>query len=235
MRGQRTDGKVTVTLAAQEPSAIIRYTTDGTLPVASSPIYGKPVEAALPVTISATSFASDGSPLARVRTQRFDAQTLASYDGNALQACPKGDLGLRVPLLPDATSPAPVYNVDLMNSCWRVTNVPLDGAVTMVIDGAWLARNYGLAHDASKVKVRASRTPAGEFEVHLDTCSGPLAASMPLPTDALPGRTYRVTAPLAAHGGTHDLCILSTAPVRGSLSGVSRVSFHSSASRRATP
>jgi hexosaminidase len=238
MRGQRSPeagDKVTVTLVAQEPSATIRYTTDGTLPVASSPVYGRPIEVALPVTISATTFATDGSPLARVRTQRFDAQTLASYDGNALEACPKGDLGLRVPLLPDATSPAPVYNVDLMNSCWRVANVPLDGVVTIAIDGAWLARNYGLAHDASKVKMRASHTPAGEFEVHFDTCSGPLAASMPLPTDALPGRTYRVTAPMGAHGGTHDLCILSTAPVRGSLSGISRVSFNSPASLHATP
>jgi hexosaminidase len=238
MRGQRSPGagdKVAVTLSAQEPSATIRYTTDGSLPVASSPAYGKPIEAALPVTINATTFAADGSPLARVRTQRFDAQTLASYDGNALEACPKGDLGLRVPLLPDATSPAPVYNVDLMNSCWRVPNVQLDGAAAMVIDGAWLARNYGLAHDASKVKVRAARTPAGELEVHLDTCSGPLAASMPLPTEALPGRTYRVTAQMAAHGGTHDLCILSTAPVRGALSGISRVSFTSAASLRATP
>lgn len=238
MRAQHSHGaggKVSVTLVAQEPSATIRYTTDGTVPVASSPMYAKPIEAALPLTISATTFATDGSPLARVRTQRFDAQTLASYDGNALEACPKGDLGLRVPLLPDATSPAPVYNVDVMNSCWRLTNVPLDDVAAIDIDGAWLARNYGLAHDASKVTRRASRTPAGELEVHLDTCSGPLAASLPLPTDTLPGRTYRLSASMAAHGGTHDLCILSTAPIQGSLPGVGRISFDSPASLRATP
>lgn len=237
MRAQRssTSGdKVTVTLAAQEPSATIRYTTDGTVPGASSPAYGGPIDAALPITVSATTFAANGQALARVRTQRFDARTLASYDGNALEGCPKGDLGLRVPLLPDATSPAPVYNVDVLNSCWRMANVSLDDVVAIFVDGAWLARNYGLAHDASKVVARASRRAAGELEVHLDTCNGPLAASLPLPVEALPGRTYRVAAALTAHGGTHDLCILSTAPILGPMAGVSRVSFNYPASLGAT-
>ena len=237
MRAQRSSGandKVSVTVVAQEPSATIRYTTDGSVPVASSPVYGGPIEAALPVTISATTFAANGQALARVRTQRFDAWTLASYDGNTLESCPKGDLGLRVPLLPDATAPAPVYNVDVMNSCWRMAKVSLDDVADIVVDGAWLARNYGLAHDASKVVARTSHRPAGELEVHLDTCNGPLAASLPLPSDASPGKTYRIAAALTAHGGTHDLCILSTAPIQGPLVGVSRVSLDHPASPGAT-
>jgi len=238
MRAQRLNeagDKVRVTLAAQESSVTIRYTTDGTMPVASSPAYHEPIEATLPVTISATTFAADGTPLARVRAQRFDARTLASYGDRALEGCPKGDLGLRVPLLPDATSPAPVYDVDVMNSCWRVAKVPLDDVSSIDIDGAWLARNYGLAHDASKVVARASHTAAGELEVHLDTCDGPLAASMPLPAKAVPGSTYHVAASVAAQGGTHDLCIFSTAPIQGPMTGVSRVSLSSPASLRATP
>lgn len=229
MHAQRSSGrgdKVTVTMTAQEPSATIRYTTDGTAPQASSPAYAGPIEVAVPATISATTFAANGQALARVRAQRFDARTLASFDGNALEACPKGDLGLRVPLLPDATSPAPVYNVDVMNSCWRMPKVSLDEVVAIYVDGAWLARNYGLAHDASKVVARAAHRLSGELEVHLDTCNGPLAASLPLPAEASPGRTYRIAAALTAQGGTHDLCILSTAPIQGPLAGVSRVSLN---------
>ena len=237
MHAQRLPGddKVAVTLAAQVPSATIRYTTDGTMPEADSPIYDKPIEASLPATISATTFAADGSPMARVRSERFDARTLLSYDSRSLEGCPKGDLGIRVPLLPDATAPAPVYNVDVMNSCWQVKNVPMDGVVAVFVDGAWLARNYGLAHDASKVVSRPSRTPAGELEVHLDSCTGPLAARMSLPQEALPGRTYRVAASVAAQKGAHDVCIFSTAPVKGPLPGISRVSFNSPAASGATP
>jgi len=236
MHAQRSAAgdKVVIALATQVPSTIIRYTTDGSAPNADSTLYGAPFDVPLPATVSAASFAADGRMLARVRTQRFDERTLASFDGSALSGCPKGDLGLRVPLLPDATAPAPVYDVDLMNSCWRMANVSLDGAFAIIVDGAWLARNYGLAHDASKVVARASRTSAGELEVHLDSCSGPVAARMRLPAEALPGRTYRVAASLSTHRGTHDLCILSTAPIQGPLAGISRVSFNSPASPEAT-
>jgi hexosaminidase len=130
-----------------------------------------------------------------------------------------------VPLLPDATSPGPVYNVDLMNSCWRVPAVKLDGFDGIVIDGAWLMRNYGLAHDASKVVARASQTPAGELEVHVDACDGPLLTRLPLPADTRPGTRYRLASTWGGHTGTHELCIVATAPIRGSLPAIGRVSF----------
>ncbi|PXV60312.1 hexosaminidase [Dyella jiangningensis] len=230
MQARRTGKGVAVTLATQVPGVIIRYTTDGSVPGAGSPVYRGPIDITLPATVSAASFVSDGLPLARVRSQRFDTQTLSSFDGSALRGCPNGDLGVRVPLLPDATAPAPVYNVDVMNSCWTLSQVSLDGVSGIAIDGAWLARNYGLAHDASKVVSRAAHTPAGEFEVHLDGCGGPVIASLALPVEARPGTTYRVAATWAARTGTHDVCVVSTAPINGLLSAINRVSFTASAS-----
>ncbi|AIF48110.1 family 20 glycosylhydrolase [Dyella japonica] len=238
MQAQRSAGagnKAVVSLVTQVPSGTIRYTTDGSLPVAGSAMYREPIKVTLPVTINATSFAADGHALARARTHRFDAQTLASIDSSAMEACPKGGLGLRVRLLPDATDPAPVYNVDIMDSCWIVPKVALDDASAIVIDGAWLARNYGLAGDASKVVSRAAHTPLGEFEVHLDRCDGPLMVSLPLPAAAAPGRTFRVDGTWLALTGTHDVCVLSTAPIHGPLSAVGRVSFISPATAGATP
>jgi len=238
MHAQRSDGKggrVAVTLDTQEPSVTIRYTTDGSTPGPNSPIYKHPFDVALPATVSAASFAADGHPLARGRTERFDARTLGIIDGSGFQGCPTGGLGVRVPLLPDATAPAPVYDVDVISSCWKLPQVSLDGASTITIDGAWLARNYGLAGDASKVVSRAARTPAGELEVHVDRCDGPLAASLPLPTNTSPGTTFHLTAAWPAHTGRHDICVFSTAPIHGSLSAIGRVAFGTSPSSGETP
>jgi hexosaminidase len=217
--------KARITLSTQVPVVTLRYTTDGSTPGAASPVYRQPIELALPVTVTAIPFTADGQPLAEARKQRIDRSSLASFDSAHLAGCPHGDLGLRVPLLPDATAPAPVYNVDLMNACWQVRNVRLDGIESVVIDGAWLARNYGLAHDAIKVVARASRTANGEFEIHLDRCDGPLLASLPLPGKAEPGTPFRATSALSAHAGVHDLCVLSTAPVHGALAAPGRMSF----------
>ncbi|WP_238149681.1 family 20 glycosylhydrolase [Dyella jiangningensis] len=237
MQAQRSAGfpsKAAVTLDTQEPSTI-RYTTDGSSPGPDSPIYSQPVDVALPVTISAASFSADGRQLARARTQRLDARTLGVIDSTGFQGCPTGGLGVRVPLLPDATVPAPVYDVDVISSCWKLPQVSLDGVSTITIDGAWLARNYGLAGDASKVVFRAARTPAGELEVHVDRCDGPLAASLPLPMKAEPGTTFHLTASWPAQTGRHDVCVFSTAPIHGSLSAIGRVSFGNASSSGAMP
>ncbi|QNK01252.1 family 20 glycosylhydrolase [Dyella telluris] len=230
MQGKRSRAgdRIAVALTAQAPAATIRYTTDGTEPGAGSTVYRAPFDIAPGTTVSAVTFADNGEPLARVRARRFDGRTMSSIDGSGMQACAGGDLGLRVPLLPDATSPAPVYNVDVMRSCWKIPQISLDGVSGIAVDGAWLARNYGLAHDAAKVVSRAARTSAGELEVHVDSCDGPMIASMPLPTGSAPGSTWRVAATWAAQAGSHDVCILSTAPIRGSLSAIGRVSFVSS-------
>jgi hexosaminidase len=188
-------------------------------------VYRQPVDLALPVTVTAIPFTADGQPLADARTQRIDTGSLMSFDSAHLAGCPHGDLGLRVPLLPDATAPAPVYNVDLMNSCWQILSVRLDGIASVAVDGAWLARNYGLAHDAIKVVVRTSRTANGEFEIHLDRCDGPLLASLSLPGKAEPGTRFRVSSALSARTGVHDLCVLSTTPIRGALAAPGRISF----------
>jgi hexosaminidase len=238
MQAQRSGGagaRAVVALMTQEPSVTIRYTTNGSVPDAGSLIYRQPIDVALPVTISAASFGADGRALARVRTQRFDARTLAGVDSHRMEACPKGGLGLRVPLLPDATAPAPVYNVDVMNSCWVVPRVVLDKASGITIDGAWLARNYGLAHDAENVVSRPAKTSAGEFEVHLDRCDGPLLVSLPLPAKAQPGTTFRVAAKWPAQAGVHDVCVLSTAPIHGLMSVVGRVTFDAPTSSGTTP
>jgi len=238
MQARRSAGKASkavVTLNTQEPSVTIRYTTDGSVPNEGSPIYRQPIDVTLPATISATSFSADGRQVAHVRTQRLDARTLAIIDGSGFQGCPTGGLGVRVPLLPDATAPAPVYDVDVISSCWKLPQVSLDGVSSITIDGAWLARNYGLAGDASKVVSRTARSPAGELEVHLDHCDGPLAATLPLPTQTVPGTPFRLTAVWPAHTGAHDVCVFSTAPIHGSLSAIGRVSFDSSAPSDATP
>ena len=49
------------------------------------------------------------------------------------------------------------------------------------ISAARLPRNYGLAHDQSKVVAHPASTPYGELVVRGASCAGPVLASFPLP------------------------------------------------------
>ncbi|HEX8777768.1 MAG TPA: family 20 glycosylhydrolase, partial [Rhodanobacter sp.] len=60
-------GKATVTLSDQSGFGAIHYTLDGGTPTPASPRYDAPLNVALPATVSAASFAADGSALSAPR------------------------------------------------------------------------------------------------------------------------------------------------------------------------
>ncbi|MEP6503041.1 MAG: family 20 glycosylhydrolase [Betaproteobacteria bacterium] len=217
-------GKAQVRLSNQLAFGEIRYTLDGSMPNASStalPASGQ-LELRLPAHLRANAFADDGTPLAAPRSQRIDPAHLLTRGSNALTACPGGELGLRMPLRPEATDWTPVFNVNLMDSCWIYPAARLDGVAAIVVDAARLARNYGLAHDAAKVVQHPAAAPDGELEVRLGDCAGALLASLPLP-DGSATRTYTLRAPLPANTGVHDLCLRFTADIHGPLHAIDAV------------
>ncbi|MCE4553916.1 beta-N-acetylhexosaminidase [Roseateles cellulosilyticus] len=213
-------GQAPVRLSNQVGHGEIRYTLDGSEPTPMAPSLvarpGEPVVVALPARLRATAFDAAGQALAAVRERRFDVPALLARSSNELRACPNGEMGLRVPLRPDATDWAPVFNVNLMDACWIYPQARLDGVRAVSVDAGRLARNYGLAHDAVKVIQHPASTPEGELEVRQDDCAGPLLARLPLP----PGtalETLTLTAALPPVAGTHDLCLRFTAPISGPL------------------
>ncbi|KAF1722770.1 beta-N-acetylhexosaminidase [Pseudoxanthomonas wuyuanensis] len=222
-------GKANIALGNQTGAGQIRYTTDGSEPTLDSLRYQKPFAATLPVTVKAAVFTEDGQPLAATRSRHFDRQTLLSVDTQGLRNCHNGGpLGLRVPLLPDMPGmDTPVYNVDLFYACWTYPQARLDGIAAIRIDAARLARNYGLAHDQSKVHQYPSSLPRGEralgeLEV-LRGCDGEMLAQMPLPEGSALGEQFELEVPLPPREGVHDLCLRFTAAIDGPLYAIGAV------------
>jgi hexosaminidase len=218
-------GKATVRLGNQAGYGQLRYTLDGSAPDAHAMPYRAPFAVRLPVTVRAAAFADDGSALAAPRERVLDRAQLLARDGGALANCPGSDFRLRVQPMPDATTLAPVYAVNLFDSCMRYLSARLDDVHAIRVDAVRLERNYALAGEAKLVVAHAAATAYGELAVHRDRCDGPLLASLPLPDPAHSGRQFALAGALPPGQGVHDLCLIYTAPVDGPLYAIGRVAL----------
>jgi hexosaminidase len=218
-------GTAQVSLSNQAGSGILHYTLDGSVPERDSPAYRAPLTVKLPATVRAVTLAADGSLLAAPRQRMLSRADLLSVSGNQMPNCPGSDFRLRVQPLPDATSLAPVYSVNLFNTCQLYPATPMDGIATIKVNAVRLERNYALAHEAKLVVSHPHTTPFGELVVHLDSCDGPVLASMPLPDPASSTRKFVLHATLPAQRGEHALCLLYTAPTDGPLYALDRVAL----------
>ena len=218
-------GNASVTLADQAGFGALRYTLDGSVPTPASPLYRAPFKVTLPVTVRAAAFAADGSALAAPRQRVLDRASLLGRDGSTMPNCPGSDFRLRVQPLPDATSTAPVYAINVFDSCQLFPATRMDGVAAIHVDAVRLERNYALAHDQKLVVSRPHRTPFGELVVHQDSCDGALLASLPLPDPARSARNFTLDATLLPQRGAHALCLIYTAPIDGPLYALGHVSL----------
>ncbi|HET7359306.1 MAG TPA: chitobiase/beta-hexosaminidase C-terminal domain-containing protein, partial [Rhodanobacteraceae bacterium] len=203
----------------------IRYTTDGSTPTARSSAYAAPL--ALPATartrLRAATFGADGFRLAAPRSRTIDAAALLTRNSDQLATC-TDTLSLRIEDDRPLAGPRPVYKVDIMNPCWRWQAAPLDGARHLAVTVGNLPWNYGLWKDTDKVVTRPAATPAGELEVHLDSCAGPRLARIPLAAAATSALQTTLHADLPSLAGNHDLCLFFTGdPRRGVLWAIDTV------------
>ncbi|WNL46079.1 family 20 glycosylhydrolase [Dyella sp. BiH032] len=217
-------GKATVMLANQAGFGQLHYTLDGSTPTASSPLYAAPFETKLPTTVRAIAVDARGEPLAAPRERVLDVPGLLTRASAELPNCPGSDFRLRVQPTPDATSLAPAYNINIFDTCQRWPEARLDGIAAIHVEAARLERNYQLAHDAKLVVSRPASTAHGELVAHLDSCDGKVLASMPLPDPSGP-RRFALNAQLPLQKGTHELCLIFTAPITGPLYGIERASL----------
>ncbi len=216
-------GRATLKLGDQVGFGVVRYTLDGSTPGPASPAYVTPFTVPLGTQVQAATFTPDGQTLASPRRFSLAADALLTRNSSALSACPNQALGLRVPLTPDATTTAPVFDVDLFDSCWIYPKTQLDGVSAITVSAARLPRNYGLAHDIDKVVSHPKTTPFGELVVRAGACDGPVAARVPLPDPKAGGDVHLSLTSALTLTGEQPLCLLFTAPIDGPLYAIDQV------------
>jgi len=213
------NGTIDVALSNQTNFGTIRYTADGTaLHVASNP-YSKPLSfpADQPTTLRAATFAANGFALAAPRTQRVDAAALLTRNSDQLDTCGKPLIVLRLEDDRPLDGPRPVYRLDIANMCWQWKDAPLDGVKRIALTVGNLPWNFALWKDDSSVVTRPKQTPAGELQVHWDSCDGPLLATLPLAKAAQTALQTTLTANIPATTGSHTLCVFATGDPRKGL------------------
>jgi hexosaminidase len=212
------NGAGAVMLFNQTAFGKIRYTLDGSEPSSQAKPYTAPLALKLGTVIKAVAFSDDGLPLTAVRSYEFNTDTLLARSSNQLEECPGGNFGLRLPLTPNSPATAPVYDVDLLHSCYVYPKARLDGVAALKFDIARLARNFALANHKNQLKSYPARTRFGELVVYQDRCeTGPEIARAVLPDPVTSAARRSVQTAIAPTAGEHDLCLIFTAPTNGPL------------------
>jgi hexosaminidase len=222
---QGTKEAIEVALSNQTDFGTIRYTTDGAAPNAVSTAYSKPLSfpANSTITLRAATFAPDGFEMAAPRMQVIDAAALLTRNSDQLDTCGRPLIVLRLEDDRPLDGPRPVYRLDIANMCWQWKNAPLDGAKRIALIIGNLPWNFALWKDDSSVVTRPKQTPAGELQVHRDSCNGPLLATLPLAKAAQTKLQTTLTATIPATTGSHTLCVFATGDPRDGMWAVDKI------------
>jgi len=220
-----SDGTIGVVLSNQAEFGTIRYTTDGAAPNVASPTYSGPLSfpSDSTTTVRAATFASDGFELAAPRTQVVDAAALLTRNSDQLDACGKPLIVLRLEDDRPLDGPRPVYRLDIANMCWQWNDAPLDGVNRIALTVGNLPWNFALWKDDSSVVTQPTQTPAGELQVHRDSCDGPLLATLPLAKAARTKLRTTLTADIPAAAGNHTLCVFATGDPRDGMWAIGKI------------
>jgi hexosaminidase len=220
------EGMVRVSLSNQVSFGEIRYTADGSAPTSASTQYVRPLEfpARGKVSLRAATFAPGGADLAAPRAQVLDAATLLSRDGSELASC-SSQPGMRVDGKQPAQGPRPVYKVDAGNMCWLWRRAPLAGVERVIVTVGRVAWRFG--DEAKGAVVRPMASAAGEFEIHTDSCTGPLLATLPLASAVQKGGQNELSAAVSSSklNDPPNLCIFATGDPRNGQWALARVAF----------
>jgi hexosaminidase len=210
----------------------IRFTTDGSAPASTSTQYMQPLEypAQSNVTLRAATFGRDGFELARPRTQMLDVSTLGSRGSSKLESCSSRD-GMRLAGNQPAQGLRPVYNVYVGDMCWLWRGAPLKGVEHVTLTVGRLAWRFG--DEAREAVVRPKMSAAGEFEIHADSCKGPLLARLPLAPAVVQGGQTKLGARVSTPqpNDAHDICIFATGDPRDDAWVLARAVFETAGTR----
>jgi hexosaminidase len=218
-------GTLHVALSNQVSFGRIHYTTDGSEPTSTSALYVRPLEfsADNKATLRAATYASDGFELAAPRSQVLGASALLSRDSSQLATC-SDQPGTRVGGSRPSHGPMPVYTIDIGNMCWLWQHAPLGQSNRVTLKVERVTWRFG--DEASGAVVRPKTTASGEFELHADSCKGPLLAALPLAPAAAAGQSELTATISTPHGNpVRNLCIFATGDPRDGQWALAQVAF----------
>jgi len=221
-------GRASLSMASQTGYGTIRYTVDGSVPTRRSRAYRATIGIPVGTVVRAAAFAPDGHALGGVRS--FDATRagLLRRDSAEMTACPRGALGLRVPLNSEQDTNAPAYNINLFDTCTAYPGARMDGITGFTVEVARLPRNYGLANEAGALRRHFNVTPHGELVVTAgcpvrpgpaqpavppEQARPPVLATFTLPDPAATPNRFTLSATIAPQQGERDLCFQFTSPL----------------------
>jgi hexosaminidase len=195
-------------LRQQAGIGTIRYTTDGSAPTASSPVYQAPI--AMTGILSAQAFLG-GAPVGPAQSWRVDAAALRTRDGAQFELCANPP---KIPLRLEDDGPVSgkraILWVDLMHACWLWRDAPMDGATRIEARVGSVPYNFSIGAAINKVVFRKPETPDGELEIRLDDCDGPVVAKLPLAPARGNSGVTTIGGTLAPSAGAHNLCATFT-------------------------
>jgi hexosaminidase len=222
--GTATPGTFRVELSNQAGFGTLRYTTDGSDPSNRSTPYAGPLTLPANTRLRVATFAADGFELAAARTRVLDQASMLSRDGSALATC-SGQPASRLQGAKPAQGPAPVYAVDIGNMCWLWPQAPLEGVWHVALTVERIAWRFG--DEAKDAVVRGKAGAAGAFEMHADTCTGPLLARLPLPSAVRGMAQTQLEAKLVmpAGAGVRNLCVFATGDPRDGQWALAQATF----------
>jgi len=218
------NGAFRIELSNQVGFGTIRYTTDGSDPTNQSMSYARPLTLPGKTTLRVATFAPDGFELAAPRAQVLDETTLLSRGGSALATCSKQPASRLDGAMP-AQGARSVYSVDIGNACWLWPQAPLGGSKHVALTIERITWRFG--DEAKDAVVRPKISASGEFEIHADTCTGPLLARLLLANAAQAQGQIHLEARLAtsAGAGVRNVCIFATGDPRDGQWALARMTF----------
>jgi hexosaminidase len=201
-------GGVEVMLAQPTAIGALRYTTDGSVPTATSPIAAVSLDLASGTRLKVQAFAG-AAALGTVRSWTIAPALLRTRSASEMQLCSKS-VALRLEDDGPTNGKRRVLWGDIMHPCWIWPDAPLSGTVTIAADVGSLPFNFSLGADLKNVVFAKPAAPAGELLVRRDRCNGPVIATIPLAPAMANSGVTRLSGVMAPQQGRHDLCMTFT-------------------------
>jgi hexosaminidase len=119
----------------------------------------------------------------------------------------------------------PVYEATVGDMCWLWHKAPLAGSEQVTLTVERVAWRFG--DEAKGAVLRPKASAAGEFEIHADSCKGPLLARLPLAPAMQAAGQNQLHAKVSTSNlnDARDLCIFATGDPRDGQWVLARVAF----------